>query len=122
MFIFGTIIAYNVKIITMVSDHQHDIGVKGQGQIYLILSSEFHLYTSFVLYILFICLLYVQSIQLNMFKPIAIILKSISIYFVTRSWLYRFNMGIHICHNNCLWCVDYNEGFRCDFLKGHGHT
>ena len=35
VFIFGTIIAYGVKITIGFSDHQCDLGVKGQGHIRL---------------------------------------------------------------------------------------
>ena len=35
MSVFSTMIVYGVKVKTEVSNHQYDIGVKGQGQIYL---------------------------------------------------------------------------------------
>ena len=36
VFILVTIIVYGVRITKKVSDHQYDLGVKGQGQMYLI--------------------------------------------------------------------------------------
>ena len=35
VFLFGIIIDYGVYMTTVVSDHQYDLGVKCQGQIYL---------------------------------------------------------------------------------------